>query len=64
MTLITKAVSRFECRDFQRIQAEARAQIALHHFYGFTGGKTTMERLCEGLERRKLIVRRQYGRPS
>jgi len=58
MKIITETVSRRDCSEIDRLRAEARAQIALHHFYGFTGGKPPMERLLTGLERRNLIPRR------
>lgn len=54
MKIIMETVS----RDLERSQAHARAKIALHHFYGFTGGSSTIDRLLAGLAERKIIVRR------
>ncbi len=56
--LIKSDVSRNKCCEIDRLQAVARAQIALHHWTRFTGAVPPLERLLTGLERRNLIARR------
>ncbi len=55
MKIITPTVSRKIQAVNSRLLAEARAVIALHHFTRFTGGKTTFERLLDGLNRRGIV---------
>lgn len=58
MKIIKSTVSRREGSEIDRLQAVARAQIALHHWTRFTGAIPPLERLLTGLERRKIIARR------
>lgn len=58
MKIIKSTVSRREGSEIDRLQAVARAKIALHHWTRFTGAIPPLERLLTGLERRKIIARR------
>jgi hypothetical protein len=62
MKIIKSTVSRREASEIDRLHAEARAKIALHHFCGFTDCNPILSRLLAGLERRKLISRRPSWR--
>jgi len=58
MKIITETVSRRDYSEIDRLRAEARAQIAAHHYGCFTAFSPVFTRLLTGLERRNLIARR------
>lgn len=62
MTVIKQIVSRPECSVPGHSHAVARAKIAAHHYGCFTLVSPEMQRLLKGLERRKLILRRDRCR--